>query len=590
MPVIELFGDKLIGIVSDWSEKDMVKQVPGTKWDNDNKIWTAPLTWSACVQLRGIFGPSLKIMPQLAQWAREELKNRVTPVTAMRDLETVEHPNPVFSSLYGFQQAGLEFLDTAGSSLLADEMGTGKTIQTLSLLRLYVKGEAPALIICPNSMKGTWAREAEKWYPEATPYVLAGSAVKRRKTLDAAAKNPSALVIINFESVRLHSRTGGFGSIALKRCVACGGHKNTDVTEAKCEAHPRELNAIPFSVVAVDEAHRIKDGQAKQTRAVWAVGHEKHVQRRYALTGTPIANNAADLWAVMHFVAPDEFPTKSKFVDRYCHTIFNSFGGMEIGGLRADTKEELFKFLNPRMRRMLKSQVLSQLPEKVFMTRNVEMTPAQLKAYDQMEDMMASRLPDGELLVAKGHLAAKTRMLQFSSASMKQDGEKDGEPVYTMCEPAPKLDVMEELLEELGDKPLVVAAVHKQLIDLAEARLIKAGIKYGKITGDVPQWERDLFVKQFQAGELRVMLLTMQAGGVGITLTKADTMLRLQCSWSMIDNKQVVDRIHRIGSEVHQQVTIIDLVTADTIEEDQVVKVQRKHMILQEITQDEEIV
>jgi SNF2 family DNA or RNA helicase len=145
---------------------------------------------------------------------------------------------------------------------------------------------------------------------------------------------------------------------------------------------------------------------------------------------------------------------------------------------------------------------------------------------------------------------------------------------------------MEDLLADMGDKPLVVAAVHKQLIDLAEARLIKAGISYGKITGDVPQWERDLYVQKFQAGELRVMLLTMQAGGVGITLTAADTMLRLQCSWSMIDNLQTVDRIHRIGAEVHQQVNIIDLVTAGTIEEDQVKKVQVKHLILKDVVQD----
>jgi SNF2 family DNA or RNA helicase len=221
------------------------------------------------------------------------------------------------------------------------------------------------------------------------------------------------------------------------------------------------------------------------------------------------------------------------------------------------------------------------------------MTSAQKKMYDQMSEGLVTRLEDGTVMVASTNLSANTRLIQFSSASMEAAGthvdKKTGETVqdYKMCEPAPKLDVMEDLLFDMGDKPLVVAAVHKQLIDLAEARLIKAGIAYGKITGDVPQWQRDQYVQDFQAGKLRVMLLTMQAGGVGITLTAADTMLRLQCSWSMIDNKQTVDRIHRIGAEVHQQVNIIDLVSAGTVEQDQVAKVQVKHMILQEVTQDE---
>jgi SNF2 family DNA or RNA helicase len=266
---------------------------------------------------------------------------------------------------------------------------------------------------------------------------------------------------------------------------------------------------------------------------------------------------------------------------------------MVIGGLNPATKPELFKFLNPRMRRMLKSDVLSQLPEKVFTTINVEMTKEQKKMYDQIADGIGTRLPDGTLMIPKTDLVGRTRMLQFSSASMQENGthidKATGEVVqdYKMCEPCPKLDVMEDLLKDMDGKPLVVAAVHKQLIDLAEARLLKAGIPYGKITGDVPQWERDLYVQKFQAGEIRVMLLTMQAGGVGITLTAADTMLRLQCSWSMIDNTQVVDRIHRIGAEKHQQVNIIDLVVSGSVEEDQVAKVQQKHMILQDVVQDD---
>lgn len=584
--------DGRIAVASSWSEKDMIKQIPGSSWNNDEKVWTLPASWAACVQLRGIFGQDLKIGDDLRAWAKSETALRITPANAIREsknLDTDAGSEEWVSSLYGFQRAGVQFLLTADSALLTDEMGTGKTIQMLSTLRMKLAGKEPALVIVPNTVKGNWAKEAKKWYPEATPYVIKGTAVARRKLFAAAEADASALVIINFESVRLHSATAGFGSTALKRCEKHGGQKDTIVTAAKCEVHEKELNTIPFAAVVVDEAHRIKDGQAKQTRSVWAVGHQPSVKHRYAMTGTPIANNAADLWALMHFVAPLEYPTKSKFVDRYCTVSFNAYGAMEVGGLNPATKEELYKFLNPRMRRTLKSDVLTQLPEKVFTTINVDMTKEQQKMYDQMSEGLVTRLPDGSVMVAGNNLSANTRLIQFSSASMEQVGEKDGEPVYKMCEPCPKLDALEEILADMGDKPLVVAAVHKQLIDLAEARLQKAGITYGKITGDVPQWERDLYVQQFQEGKLRVMLLTMAAGGVGITLTRADTMLRLQCSWSMIDNFQVVDRIHRIGAEVHQQVNIIDLVSAGTVEEDQVAKVHVKSLILKDVVQDDVI-
>ena len=599
MVAAEIVVKDQIDVVSSWSEKDMVKQIPGASWDGDDKVWRVPLTWAACQQLRGIFGKDLAVGQKLTDWAKADRAQRVRPALDLRSkVEVVDDQDddPLWGKLYSFQRAGVQFLDTAESALLTDEMGTGKTIQMLTTLRAKLAGATPALVICPNSVKGSWRNEAAKWYPEATVYMVSGTATKRRKILESAAADASALVIINFESVRLHSRTAGFGSTHLKRCHACGGAKNTTVTEAQCEVHERELNKIPFGIVVVDEAHRIKDGQAKQTRAVWATGQNPTVQHRYAMTGTPVANDASDLWSIMHFVNPSEYPTKSKFVSRYCKTSFNEFGGLEIGGLNPATKDELYNFLNPRMRRTLKADVLTQLPPKVFMTRTVQLSATVQKAYEEMEDSLFTRLPDGSLMVAGSPLASRTRLIQFSSAAMEQSGshldKKTGETVvdYKMCEPAPKLDVMEEVLEELKGEPLVVAAVHKQLIDLAETRLIKAGISYGKITGDVPQWQRDLYVQKFQAGELQVMLLTMQAGGTGITLTRAHTMLRLQCSWSMIDNKQTVDRIHRIGSEQHQQVTIIDVITEGTIEVDQVAKVQNKHMILQEVVQDDEIV
>jgi SNF2 family DNA or RNA helicase len=560
-----------------WNEKELVKQLPGAHWDNDVRAWKLPLSWAAGVQLRGVFGAQVTYGDRLREWAADERDRRVDPANARRDL--VE-PLAWQSSdeLYPFQRAGVQFLWTAGSALLADEMGTGKTIQLLELLDDCA--HLPALVVCPNGVKFNWAREAERWCPSAEPFVVAGSAAVRKKILAEAADNPWALVIVNYEALRAHSRLAPFGSQRLARCPDCGGH-DPKTTAARCEVHPRELNAIPFKTVIVDEAHRIKDPNAKQTRAAWALGAGPSVERRYALTGTPIANDPSDLWSIMRFVAPDEYPRKSAFVDRYCLLSWGDYGGLDVKGIHPRTRDEFFKILDPRFRRMPKALVLPQLPPKIRSTRYLDLPPRQLKAYREIEKGLVTRLDDGTLMVAKNDLEAKIRLLQFSSAAMQTT--PDG---YRMCDPSPKIDELVEILEELAPKPVAVCAEHRQLIDLAAARLTKLNISHGLITGGQRDFERDAALRDFQAGKLRVMLFTVKAGGTGLTMTATDTLVFLQRSWSMIDNRQSEDRVHRIGSEQHEAIHFIDLVARDTIEEDQIERLHEKMLRLEEITRD----
>lgn len=560
-----------IHVATVWNEKDLIKQVPGASWDKDEKIWKLPATWVACLQLRGVFGKDLVIGPELRGWAARTKANKIRPALELRDRVDLSNDLPWYGNpkLYDFQKAGVRFMLAAGSALLADEMGTGKTIQTLETLRLIqatTRDALPAAVVCPNSMKGTWAKEARTWFPDASPYVVAGSALQRRKVFEVASKDPNALVIINFESVRAHSRVLGFGSIAL--------------TEK--EKQLKELNVFGFRSVIVDEAHRLKDPKALQTRAVWAVGQGTKVLRRIALTGTPMANHPGDLWSILHFVAPMEFPRKSAFVDRYCLVSFNGWGGMEIKGVNPATKTEFYSVLDPRFRRMPKALVLPQLPEKVRVKRYVQMDAKQAKAYDEIASQLITRLDDGSLMVAKSDIGARVRLLQFSSSYMQQN--EDG--TFTMKDPSPKLDAMMEIIDEMGGKSLTVCAESRQLIELAEKRLVKAGITYAVITGKTPQWDREAQLRDFQAGKLQIMLYTIKAGGVGLTMTRADTQLCLQRSWSMIDNKQADDRVHRIGSEIHDSVTLIDLVTEGTIEEDQIERLWEKAQRLEEIVRD----
>lgn len=586
MPHVELDNDKII-VQTAWNERELVKSIPGSQWNTVDKYWTLPLTMVACSQLKGRFGAQLEVGPQLTQWIWDQWNNRVKPAMELRvqweDPITRLHPE-----LFDFQQIGAQWL-TLGSALLGDDMGSGKSCQTLVALNA-VNG-LPALIISPNSVKLHWAKEAATWLPQATPYVLTGTASVKAKLIAAAAQDPSALVITNFESTHKLSRLAGFGSIRLIRCKECDPKYGTEgIRPASCEVHPRQLNQIPFRTVIVDEAHRIKDPKAKQTRAIWALGSGTSVTRRWALTGTPLANDPSDLWSIMHFVEPKEYPTKSKFVDLYCLQAWNNHGGLDVVGINPLTKDEFYRIFDPRFRRMPKALVLSQLPPKIRQTRFVEMTPKQRKAYNEVERTLATRLADGSILVAKSNLSAQIRLLQLASSYCIVDYGETPEDSSTwsveLTEPSPKLDEFMEVLSELGDRPVVVAAEQRRLIELAVTRLEKAGISYGLITGAVDAYDRQQALESFQAGKLRVLLFTLKAGGTGLTMTAADTIIFLQRSWSMIDNKQGEDRVHRIGSEIHESINVIDIVTEDTVEVQQILRLHDKSRRLDEITRD----
>lgn len=586
-----------------WADKPLVTQIPGKEWNADLKRWTLPKSWAACIQARAIFGDRLKVGKLLGEWSRGE-KARRDVVLKLRDAREPEQPytpvNEHDEKLYPFQIPGADFLVQARYALLGDEMGSGKTLQTLAAMRRvdmimpeYGGGAYPALVVCPNSTKRNWAREVAKWLPEANAVVIDGSAAKRRKQIAEALDVPNLIMIMNIESVRLHSRLAPYGSVRLKKCRECDPVSGDEtLTPAKCEAHDKELNAIPFKVCVLDEAHRVKDPRALQSRAIWRVFHGPTVEYRWALTGTPVANHPGDIWSILHTIDPAGFPRKSAFIDRYALTEFNAFGGMSIVGLNPATRDEFLSLLDVRMRRMLKALVLDQLPAKTRVVRHVEMSAKQAKAYKEVADEYVLTTESGDKLVMNGNLPAATRLLQLASAMCDVDkGENPADPgswKVTLTDPSSKVDELMSIIEDNPGKPLAIAAEHKQLIDLAAKRLTAAGIEYGVITGGVSGAKRDETVEAFQSGKLKYILFTYKAGGVGLNMTAADTLVRLQRSWSLIDNMQGEDRVHRIGSEQHEAITIIDIITAETIEETQVEKLYAKMQRLEEIVRDRE--
>jgi superfamily II DNA or RNA helicase len=459
--------------------------------------------------------------------------------------------------LYPYQRAGSAFLATTRSALLADEMGTGKTPQTIRALQLLAAvGESvlPALVVCPSSVKSVWAREFAKWWPGcrvAVPRPGTASA-------EAAIREAPDVLVINYESLPNLSRLAPYGSIRLEGCTNCDPLSSR--TPARCQKERKALNEHAWRTVIADEAHRIKDPKAQQTRALWSVGDE--AEFRFALTGSPIANAPDDLWAVMRFVSPAEYARKTAFVDRYVETVPNIWSGFaEPVGFRAESRAEFDRFFLPRFIRRPKSAVLPDLPPKTYMVRDVELSGKQAKAYDDMRKSLVARIDDGAIF-AGNPLMELLRLRQFACAF----GEADGAGGMRLSEPSSKLDALEDVLAELGDRQAVVFAESRQLIDLAVIRLTEAGRESGLITGAVPEDLRTRWLEAFQAGDLRVLLCTIGAGGVGLDMSAADTAVFLQRSFSAVLNVQAEDRIHRHG-QTSDNVTIVDLVAVGTVED-----------------------
>lgn len=592
---VELEGEH-ITINAEWRLKEICRSLPGSKWDSDRNLWRIPVSWTACLSLRSTFGEQLEIGPALAQWARDEKSNRIDPSNFLREVEAIDEGD---QDLFPHQRAGVEFLSKARRALLADEPGLGKTAQAIrALKRLQDDGEQifPALVVCPNTLKTNWEREFDRWWPGIDVQVVKGSATQRRKAFDHEAQ----VYVVNWESLRTHSRLLSYGSIALARCAECGGH-DSKVTVARCEVHQRELNTIDFKSVIADEIHRSKDPKSKQTRAFWAASGKADI--RFALTGTPIANTVVDLWPILHWLDEKEWPSKTKWLDRYVNTMMNAFGGLMILGLKPAMESEFFAGIHPRMRRMLKQKVLPWLPAVINDRRDVEMGAKQEKAYKQMLENMIAELSttpeekfqeayeqgETDIVVAPNPLTQTMRLLQFASSYGTME-LLDGQEKMILSDPSCKVDALMDDIEngDFGEDSVAVCAVSRQLIEILSARLTKEKIPHGLITGAQSGDERQRAIDDFQSGRTKWILFTAQAGGVGVTLTAARRLVMLQRPWSLVDYKQALDRVHRIGSEIHDSILITDYVTEGTIEERVIEALDGKSENFQQVVRDKD--
>jgi len=555
--------------------KESVKAVPGAKWHNEEKWWSVPLSWPSALALRAEFGTELEIGPELTDWGYKVAPAKATLALLRTALEleddgTDQYPvgKPGFSDLYPYQLVGGHLINLAGRYLFFDQTGTGKTRTALAGLSLLEESRAifPVLIVAPKSMLRTWRSEIRGFFPTASVQIVEGTPAQ----VDAALAETADFYIVSYDTARLRSRHAPFPSVSL----------------ADKEKVDGPLQKIAFKSIIVDEVHRAKNPKAKQTRALWYLARD--VKNVIGLTGTPIQDTPEDLWSVLRLIVPDEYPVKTGYIERYCNVSYNVWGGREILGINPHRSEEFFRNLDTRCRRVTKEAVLPFLPEKVYETRWVTLPKPHRKMYDDFERTMFTKTIDGTDTIAVGTVLEKAgRLIQIANAA----GHVDAAGVFHMDgDNSPKVDaLMEDIANgDYEDQQVVVFSDSKVLLDLVAARMVKAKIEFTSITGDVTGEDRDEAMEAFQNGKVQFILLT-RAGGEGITLTAASTMVRLVRSWSYTVHTQAEDRVHRIGSEIHDSVLYVDYIVEDTVEEGQLAKLSGKEARAQEVLRDKDL-
>jgi superfamily II DNA or RNA helicase len=428
--------------------------------------------------------------------------------------------------------AWLAFLRENGfGGILADEMGLGKTLQTLAFLRSRKRDASakPDLIVCPTSLVFNWVAEAKKFTPEIRVLALHGP-----------------------------DRHGLFEQIPAHDVV---------VTSYALIRRDAELyRALEFDTVVLDEAQHIKNRQTQNAQAVKAVKAE----HRLVLTGTPMENSVLDLWSIFDFLMPGYLGSATDFRERYELPITREKD--------AATQSRLARRLKPFVLRRLKKEVAPDLPARLEQVSLCELTSDQREVYQQI--LQAGRKEileaDPKQGAAKSRMAALNALLRLRQACcdlrlLKLDG-------INPANASGKLDLFGELLEEAidGGHRLLVFSQFVSMLTLIKERLAEEEIDFCYLDGSTI--DRAAVVEKFQTGTAPVFLISLKAGGVGLNLTGADTVIHFDPWWNPAVEDQATDRAHRIGQT--KVVTSYKLIARDTVEEKILTLQQRKRDII----------
>lgn len=438
-------------------------------------------------------------------------------------------PKELEGILRPYQYEGIKWLKQLSSlgfgGILADDMGLGKTLQVLA----FVHGErpkSPVMVVTPSALMYNWLNEIERFIPDASVLIIDGLKDERKKLIDKI--NDYEFVITSYPILRR--------DISLY----------SDTT---------------FEYLFIDEAQHIKNYKTMSARSVKKVS-AKH---KFALTGTPIENSLSELWSVFDFVMSGYLYGINEFRTRYEQPV--------LKGMDATVGEDLKMRIHPLVLRRMKKDVLHELPEKIENTMYAELSTDQKTMY--MSYLAVAREETAHLLEMGGNkikiLSLLMRLRQICCHPLLID--------ETYAKESGKCEMLLELVSNAVDSGhrILVFSQFTSMLAIIRKKLDELGISSFYLDGKTPPYERAELSDRFNGGERDVFLVSLKAGGTGLNLTGADTVIHYDPWWNPAVTDQASDRAYRIGQT--RAVQVIRLAAKGTIEE-KILKLQERKRLL----------
>jgi uncharacterized membrane protein YfbV (UPF0208 family) len=458
------------------------------------------------------------------QWeGGENLRALAERLRGFQGLQPLTPPTGLQAELRSYQQRGLawlQFLREFGfGGILADDMGLGKTVQALAHL-LYEQEagrlERPVLVVAPTSVLGNWQREAERFAPQLR--VLVSHGAQRSDAFDRI--DQYDLVITSYA---LLPRDG------------------------------EVLSGVHWHTVILDEAQAIKNPRTQGAKIAAAL----NADQRLCLTGTPMENHLGEIWSLFHFLMPGFLGPEKSFNAQFRTPVEKRGDALR--------RLELVRRVSPFVLRRTKEMVASELPAKTEMVRKVELEGGQRRLYESIRLAMVDKV--SALLSRKGlarsHIEVLDALLKLRQACcdprlVPLDSARG---IHASAKLTLLLEMLDSLFEE--GRRILLFSQFTSMLSLIEPELERRGISYLKLTGRTRK--RQELIDRFQSGEVPLFLISLKAGGVGLNLTAADTVIHYDPWWNPAVERQATDRAHRIGQD--KPVFVYKLVAADTVEE-----------------------
>lgn len=464
----------------------------------------------------------------------QALVQRLLQAPAPEDVAT---PAGLQATLRGYQRDGLSWLQYLRQQrlggVLADDMGLGKTLQTLAHLLVEKESgrlDRPALLVVPTSLLHNWQSEAARFTPDLRVLTLHGST---RETL--------------FDAIPAHD-------LVL-------------TTYPLLWRDEQALQAHAYHLLILDEAQQVKNPKSRAAVTLRTL----QARHRLCLTGTPLENHLGELWTQFDFLLPGLLGTEKQFNQHWRHPIER--------GNDHRRAQLLAQRLRPFILRRRKDQVASELPPKTLITRSVEMEGGQRDLYETVRAAMEKQVREaisGSGL-ARSHIVVLDALLKLRQVCCDPRLLPGNTPARAAG--SAKLELLREMLPpmvEEGRRILLFSQFTGMLALIAQA-LDDLGLAYVTLTGDTQ--DRATPVQRFMQGEVPVFLISLKAGGVGLNLTAADTVIHFDPWWNPAAENQASDRAHRIGQQ--QPVFVYRLIAAGSIEE-RIAELQERKALLAE--------